>query len=61
MRFFPFSSLKVRKTRKSVVYRIFTVKVLDHVIIGDNEYYSFADEGVLILNGIASTTHVKSA
>jgi len=39
---------------------IMQVKVLDHVIIGDNEYYSFADDGVLILNGIAPTTHVKS-
>ena len=38
---------------------IMQVKVLDHVIIGDNEYYSFADEGVLILNGIASTTDAK--
>ncbi|MBU3958401.1 MAG: DNA repair protein RadC [Candidatus Omnitrophica bacterium] len=27
---------------------IMQVKVLDHVIIGDNEYYSFADEGVLV-------------
>lgn len=26
---------------------IMQVKVLDHVIIGDNEYYSFADAGVL--------------
>ena len=23
------------------------VKVLDHIIIGDNKYYSFADEGLL--------------
>lgn len=28
--------------------KIMQVKVLDHVIIGDNEYYSFADEGVLV-------------
>lgn len=27
---------------------IMQVKVLDHVIIGDNEYYSFADDGVLV-------------
>lgn len=27
---------------------IMQVKVLDHVIIGDNEYYSFADEGILV-------------
>jgi len=26
---------------------IMQVKVLDHIIIGDNEYYSFADDGVL--------------
>ena len=26
---------------------IMQVKVLDHVIIGDNEYYSFADDGIL--------------
>jgi DNA repair protein RadC len=23
------------------------IKVLDHVIIGDNEFYSFADEGLM--------------
>jgi len=23
------------------------IKVLDHIIIGDNKYYSFADEGVI--------------
>ena len=27
--------------------KIMQVKVLDHVIIGDNKYYSFADEGIL--------------
>ena len=27
--------------------QIMQVKVLDHVIIGDNKYYSFEDEGVL--------------
>jgi len=27
---------------------IMQVKVLDHVIIGDNEYFSFADDGVLV-------------
>ena len=27
---------------------IMQVKVLDHVIIGDNEYFSFADEGVVV-------------
>ena len=27
---------------------IMQVKVLDHVIIGDNEYYSFADDGILV-------------
>jgi DNA repair protein RadC len=27
---------------------IMQVKVLDHVIIGDNEYYSFADKGELV-------------
>ena len=28
--------------------KIMQVDVLDHVIIGDNEYYSFADKGVLV-------------
>lgn len=28
--------------------KIMQVNVLDHVIIGDNEYYSFADDGVLL-------------
>ena len=28
--------------------KIMQVAVLDHVIIGDNEYYSFADEGILV-------------
>jgi len=28
--------------------KIMQVAVLDHVIIGDNEYYSFADDGVLV-------------
>ena len=28
--------------------KIMQVKVLDHVIIGDNDYYSFADEGILV-------------
>ncbi len=28
--------------------KIMQVDVLDHVIIGDNEYYSFADEGALV-------------
>ena len=23
------------------------IKILDHVVIGDNEYFSFADEGIL--------------
>lgn len=27
--------------------RIMQVKILDHVIIGDNEYFSFADEGMI--------------
>ncbi|MDP1852906.1 MAG: DNA repair protein RadC [Candidatus Omnitrophota bacterium] len=28
--------------------KIMQVGVLDHVIIGDNEYYSFADDGILV-------------
>jgi len=26
---------------------ILSIKILDHLIIGDNRYYSFADEGKL--------------
>src|SRR3990167_9267617 len=28
--------------------KLMEIKVLDHVIIGDNQYYSFADQGVLL-------------
>ncbi|MDP3981592.1 MAG: JAB domain-containing protein, partial [Chlamydiota bacterium] len=27
--------------------KLMEIKVLDHVIIGDNEFYSFADEGLI--------------
>ena len=27
--------------------KLFEIKVVDHIIIGDNEFYSFADEGLL--------------
>jgi DNA repair protein RadC len=27
--------------------KLMEIKVLDHVIIGDNEFFSFADEGIL--------------
>lgn len=28
--------------------KLMEIKVLDHVIIGDNEYFSFADEGIMV-------------
>lgn len=28
--------------------KLMDIKVLDHLVIGDNQYYSFADEGLLI-------------
>ena len=27
--------------------KLMEIKVLDHVIVGDNQYYSFADEGLM--------------
>ncbi len=27
--------------------KLMEIKVLDHIIIGDNEFYSFADEGLM--------------
>ena len=27
--------------------RVIQIKVLDHIIIGDNRYFSFADEGLI--------------
>jgi DNA repair protein RadC len=42
------SDADMKITRKiSEAAKIMDMSVLDHVIIGDNKYYSFADEGVL--------------
>lgn len=27
--------------------KLMQIKILDHVIVGDNQYYSFADEGIV--------------
>ena len=32
----------------SAAGKLMGIKVLDHVIIGDNEFYSFADEGLMV-------------
>ncbi len=32
--------------------KLMEIKVLDHVVIGDNEYYSFADQGNILGEGI---------
>ncbi len=35
-------------TRRLVkVGRLIGIRVLDHVIVGENEYFSFADEGMI--------------
>ena len=28
--------------------KLMEIKVLDHVVIGDNEYFSFAEEGIMV-------------
>ena len=49
----PSGSLKPSKTDEELTYKIkeaakyFDIKVLDHVIVSDDGYYSFADEGIL--------------
>jgi DNA repair protein RadC len=42
------SDADIKITRKiTEAAKIMDISVLDHVIIGDNKYYSFADEGIL--------------
>lgn len=42
------SQADIRETRKIVeAGALLDIKVLDHVIIGDNKYYSFADNGLI--------------
>jgi DNA repair protein RadC len=36
-----------------VMGRLLKIRVLDHLIIGDNRYYSFADEGLIDQYGAA--------
>ena len=49
----PSGSLKPSKADEELTYKIkeaakyFDIKVLDHVIVSDDGYYSFADEGIL--------------
>jgi DNA repair protein RadC len=49
----PSGSLKPSKADEELTQKIkdaarhFDIKVLDHLIVGDNGYYSFADEGIL--------------
>ncbi len=49
----PSGSLKPRKADEELTYKIreaaryFDIKVLDHLIVSDDGYYSFADEGIL--------------
>ncbi|MBC7884039.1 MAG: DNA repair protein RadC [Saprospiraceae bacterium] len=38
--------IKLTKTVKEAAH-LFDIKVSDHIIIGDNGYYSFADEGII--------------
>jgi DNA repair protein RadC len=45
----PSPSSSDRALTREMVFasRVIRVKVLDHIIIGDNEYFSFADEGLI--------------
>lgn len=49
----PSGSLKPSKADEELTYKIreaaryFDIKVLDHLIVSDDGYYSFADEGIL--------------
>ena len=45
----PPPSASDRNITRELVYagRIMNVKVLDHIIIGDNQYYSFAGDGLI--------------
>jgi DNA repair protein RadC len=49
----PSGSLKPSKADEELTYKIkeaakyFDIKVLDHLIVGDDGYYSFSDEGIL--------------
>ena len=45
----PFPSEKDREVTSELIgaANVMKIKVLDHIIIGDNRYYSFADEGLI--------------
>jgi len=45
----PEPSLSDRKITKELVFagNLMQIKVLDHIIIGENRYFSFADEGLI--------------
>jgi DNA repair protein RadC len=49
----PSGSLKPSRADEELTHKIkeaakfFDIKVLDHLIVGDDGYYSFADEGIL--------------
>lgn len=49
----PSGSLKPSKADEELTFKIkeaakyFDIKVLDHLIVSDDGYYSFADEGIL--------------
>jgi len=45
----PSPSEEDRKLTKDLVWssRLLMIQVLDHIIIGNNSYYSFADEGLI--------------
>jgi DNA repair protein RadC len=47
----PAPSPEDRELTRSLVWssRLLTIQVLDHIIIGNNRYYSFADEGLINL------------
>lgn len=49
----PSGSIKPSRADEELTQKIkqaaafFDLKVLDHIILGENEYYSFADEGII--------------
>ncbi|MEZ5002155.1 MAG: DNA repair protein RadC [Chitinophagales bacterium] len=42
------SNADIKETRRIVdAAKLLDIKVLDHIIVGDNQYYSFADDGLI--------------
>ena len=61
----PSSNLKPSEADKHLTKKIkeaaslMDINVLDHLILTNESYYSFADDGILGLNGIATTDNIQ--